>query len=127
MNATVLVVEDEADVMLTFRIILQTAGYRVVEASTGEEALLILDNLVPDAMILDLRLPGIDGWEVLAVIRQTGLLPKTPIVIASAHAHPDQRRRAEQLGCTAMFTKPFSAEELRHTLREALAPSASRR
>ena len=124
MSATVLVVEDEADVMLTFRVVLQTAGYRVIEASTGEEALSILDNLVPDAMVLDLLLPGMDGWQVLAAVRQAGLLPHTPIVIASANTHPDQRRRAKQFGCTAVFTKPFSAEELRRTLRTALAPSA---
>jgi CheY-like chemotaxis protein len=123
-SATVLVVEDEADVMLTFRIVLQTAGYQVVEASTGEEALTILDTLVPDAMILDLLLPGIDGWQVLAAIRKAGHLAQTPIIVASANAHPDQRTRAEKFGCGAVFTKPFSAEQLRLTLTTALALSA---
>jgi two-component system cell cycle response regulator/two-component system cell cycle response regulator DivK len=121
MSGTVLVVEDEADVMLTYRIILQTAGYDVVEATTGEEALSILDQLVPDAMILDLRLPGIDGWQVLATIRLAGLLATTPIVIASANALPGQQARADELGCAEVFTKPFSAETLLVTLARVLA------
>lgn len=118
---TVLVVEDEVDVMLTFRIVLQTAGHDVVEASTGEEALAILATLVPDAVILDLLLPGIDGWAVLARIRESDVLGSVPVVIASANADPDQRARAEQFGCVALFTKPFSAEALRATLDTALS------
>ncbi len=117
-----LVVEDEIDVMLTFRIVLQTAGHDVVEASTGEEALEILETLVPDAVILDLLLPGIDGWAVLARIRESDLLGSVPVVIASANADPGQQARAEQFGCAAMFTKPFSAEALRATLDKALSP-----
>ena len=70
MKGTILVVEDEPDLMLTFRIVLQTAGYVVIKASTGEDALFAIETVVPDAVILDLRLPGIDGWQVLAAIRQ---------------------------------------------------------
>ena len=122
MSDTVLVVEDEPDLMLTFRIILQTAGYSVIGASTGEDALSILETVVPDAVVLDLRLPGIDGWQVLAEIRRGNLLPDTPIVIASASAEPDQRLRAFELDCFEMLAKPFSAEDLRRTLCRLLLP-----
>jgi CheY-like chemotaxis protein len=124
MSHTVLVVEDEADVMLTFRIILETAGYVVIEASTGEDALTILETTVPAVMILDLRLPGIDGWQVLATVRQRGLLQDSPIMIASANAETEQRRRAAEFDCDEMFIKPFSAEKLLATLGRVLKPSS---
>jgi CheY-like chemotaxis protein len=120
MKGTILVVEDEPDLMLTFRIILQTSGYVVIKASTGEDALSAIETVVPDAVILDLRLPGIDGWQVLAAIRRADLFRNTPIVIASANAEAGERLRAEQLGCAEMLTKPFSAEELRGTLDRVL-------
>jgi CheY-like chemotaxis protein len=120
MKGTILVVEDEPDLMLTFRIVLQTAGYVVIKASTGEDALSAIETVVPDAVILDLRLPGIDGWQVLAAIRRVDLFRNTPIVIASANAEAGERLRAEQLGCAEMLTKPFSAEELRGTLDRVL-------
>ncbi len=120
MKGIVLVVEDEPDLMLTFRIVLKTAGYMVIDASTGEEALSALETVVPDAIILDLRLPGIDGWQVLAAIRQADLLPETPIVIASANAAADERSKAFEFGCAEMLTKPFGAEELRTTLDRVL-------
>ena|ERR1700722_17354397 len=120
MSSTVLVVEDEPDVMLTFRIVLRTAGYEVIGATTGEDALSMLDNVVPDVVILDLRLPGIDGWQVLAEIRRAGLIPETPIVIASANSDLSQRSRAQQFGCADMLTKPFSGERLRETVGSVL-------
>ena len=120
MSETVLVVEDEADLMLTFRVILQTAGYEFIGASTGEGALSILEELVPDAMVLDLGLPGIDGWQVLATIRRAKLLRDTPIVITSACAEVEQSSRAAEFDCVEMLTKPFSGEELRCVLRRML-------
>jgi CheY-like chemotaxis protein len=92
----------------------------VIKASTGEDALFAIETVVPDAVILDLRLPGIDGWQVLAAIRQVDLLRNTPIVIASANAEAGERLRAQELGCAEMLTKPFSAEELRDTLDRVL-------
>jgi len=111
MSATVLVVEDEADVMLTFRIVLQTAGYKVVEACTGEDALALLESFVPDAMIVDLRLPGIDGWQVLASIRQAGLLAHTP------HHRVSQRQpRPANKGRPVRLRRPFHQTVQRRAL-----------
>jgi len=124
MKGTVLVVEDEPDLMLTFRIVLQTAGYEVIKASSGEDALSVLATVVPDAVILDLRLPGIDGWQVLAAIRQGDRPPGMPIVIASANAEAGERIRAQEFGCSEMLTKPFSAEQLRSTLERVLTGDA---
>ncbi len=121
MTGTVLVVEDEPDLMLTFRIVLQTAGYEVIKASSGEDALRLLAEVVPDAVILDLGLPGIDGWQVLAAIRRADRFSGMAIVIASANADTGEQTRAQEFGCSEMLTKPFSAEELRSTLERVLA------
>jgi CheY-like chemotaxis protein len=128
MRGTVLVVEDEPDLMLTFRIVLQTAGYEVIKAPSGEDALRLLAKVVPDAVILDLGLPGIDGWQVLSAIRRADRLPGVPVVIASANAEAGEQRRAKEFGCSEMLTKPFSAEELRSTLERVLtgAPNGLR-
>lgn len=120
MKPSVLVVEDDPDLMLTFRVVLQTAGYMVIGVTTGEEALAALEAVEPDVMILDLCLPGIDGWEVLGAVRNDVALPKTPIVLTSANAKNGQRTRANELGCADFLDKPFSAEELWSTVDRVL-------
>ena len=121
MSATVMVVEDEPDLMLTFRIVLRTAGYDVIEASSGEEALSVLGEVLPDAVILDLRLPGMDGWQVLSEIRGGEEPPAVPILIASANAGLCEQVRANELGCSELLGKPFSPEQLRESLARVLA------
>lgn len=113
---TVLVVEDEADVMLAFRIMLETAGYGVMEASSGEQALEKLDHALPDAIVLDILLPGIDGWEVLERLRQSDRARDVPVIVATASASPEYARTAVDLRCDALLTKPFGAEEFRRTV-----------
>jgi CheY-like chemotaxis protein len=120
MSRTVLIVEDEADVMLAFRIVLETAGYEVAQAASGEQALTMLDTLTPDAIVLDIVLPGIDGWGVLERIRASGLAAEIPIVVASANASPAQQQRAADYGCAALFAKPFSAQEFVRTIHRLL-------
>jgi CheY-like chemotaxis protein len=100
------------------RIVLETAGYEVFEATTGEEALEMLGETEPDLIVLDIVLPGIDGWRVLETVRES---VDIPVILASANAHPGLRERAEQSGCRALFTKPFSAEELRRTVARILS------
>jgi CheY-like chemotaxis protein len=87
----VLLVEDEADLRLSLGLALRVAGYEVWEAATGTEALEHIgtdgDGL-PGAMLLDLRLPDVDGWEVLARLEARGLLPSLPVIVGSADADP---------------------------------------
>jgi CheY-like chemotaxis protein len=109
----ILVVDDEADVLLALRIVLETAGYDVIEASTGEEAVEIEEEHAPDLVVLDLVLPGIDGWTVLERVRARR---DVPVILASANADPGLRERAKDSGAITLFTKPFSAEELRRTI-----------
>ena len=114
MGRRILVVEDEADITLFIRIGLQHAGYDVDAASTGEEAVELLGSKTYDALVLDLRLPGMDGWEVLD--RLKALAPELPVIVASAHASPASAERAKAAGCAGYVTKPFRISELAQTL-----------
>jgi CheY-like chemotaxis protein len=126
MSATVLVVEDEADIMLTIRLSLQAQGHRVIAVGTGEEALAKFAESPPDVTILDVGLPGIDGLEVVRRVRADPKISAARIIMLSAHASGDVRRLTEALRCSAYLTKPFSTRELAATVARALgAPATS--
>lgn len=117
---TVLLVEDEPDVRLATRLLLEGAGYAVVEASGAEEALDQVENTTVDAVFLDLRLPGVDGWGVLEKLkaRSGGSLP--PVIIVSAQADPSVAARSAELGAVGYVTKPFRAVDLTQALENVL-------
>lgn len=112
MTAVVLVVDDEHDIRLLARIVLEGAGYEVREASSGQEAIALLDEGGFDVVLLDLRMSPIDGWGVLEHLREVGLVPSLPVVMLSAHADPAMAARAVELGCVGYLSKPFDTEEL---------------
>ncbi len=117
-HPTVLVVDDEVDLLFTIALSLELAGYRVVKASSGEEALGVATAESPDAIVLDLRLPGIDGWEVIRRLGQKGMFPRTPVVLLSAQVDAATAARAVDLGVHAHLAKPFSASELTGVLAQ---------
>jgi CheY-like chemotaxis protein len=125
LSATVLVVEDEPDIMLTIRLTLQAEGYRVVGVGTGEEALAAFAETPPDITVLDVGLPGIDGLEVVRRVRADPGLHGARIIMLSAHASGDVRRLTEALRCSAYLTKPFSTRQLATTVAEVLASPVS--
>ncbi|HZI38673.1 MAG TPA: response regulator [Acidimicrobiia bacterium] len=120
MSRTILVVEDEVDLLFTISLSLELNGYRVLRAASGEEALGMVDKERPDAMVLDIRLPGIDGWEVLDRLRDMGHFPATPVVLLSAQVDAATAARAVEIGCHAHLAKPFSTAELSGVLRGLL-------
>ncbi|HTC82205.1 MAG TPA: response regulator [Acidimicrobiia bacterium] len=116
MSSTVLVVDDEVDLLFTIGLSLELAGYRVLKASSGEEALAVVAAESPDAIVLDLRLPGMDGWEVIRRLGETGAFPETPVVLLSAQVDAATAARAVDLGVHAHLAKPFSASDLTRVL-----------
>ena len=120
MTATVLVVEDEVDLLFTIALSLELNGYRVVKASSGEEALGMVEKERPDAVVLDIRLPGIDGWEVISRLQEMGHFPATPVVLLSAQVDAATAARAVEIGCHAHLAKPFSTADLSGVLRDLL-------
>lgn len=119
MSKTILLVDDEPDIRFTARFMLEAEGYSLIEAPTGERALELLDETTPDAVLLDIRLPGIQGWDVLDHVRTTK--PGIPVVMMSAHSSGETMQRAMDEGSTAYLLKPFKQSELLRVLSEVTA------
>ncbi len=105
----ILVVDDEANIVELVRLYLEKEGYRVIEASNGEDALRCLEEDRPDLMILDIMLPQTDGWEVCKRARASS---KLPIVMLTARDAEVDRIVGLELGADDYVVKPFSPREL---------------
>ena len=118
MSSRVLIVDDEPDILFMIRVILRSEGYEVVGAAGVAEARAKLSEDDPDLVLLDLRLPDGEGWDVLRDLRDAGKLERVPVVILSAHASPRTIRRALDEGASGYVTKPFITSELVGAVRE---------
>ena len=98
--------------------VLVKEGFEVISAENGEEALEIFKREEPDLVILDLKMPKIDGMEVLRSIKETN--PKTPVIMIPAHGSTDLAVEAMKIGALDYISKPFDIEELRVIIRKAL-------
>ena len=116
----ILAVDDEADILLIIGVILRSCGHEVLEATTGEMALEILERERPDAMLLDMRMPGLNGLEVLERLRDTRRITWLPVIMVSAYSNQSTWDRARELGCKGFVTKPFFPDQLIGVLEEVL-------
>jgi DNA-binding response OmpR family regulator len=106
-RACILVVDDDVKILRLLRISLTIAGYEVVTAASGGEALQLQESEKPDVMLLDMFMPTMDGFEVLRRLRAASDLP---VIACSAHA--SNCEKALQLGATDFLAKPFIPNEL---------------
>jgi DNA-binding response OmpR family regulator len=109
MSKTVLVVDDELEIVRFVRAYLEDAGYRVVIAGEGQEALFVARHEKPDLVILDLMMPGMDGWDFIRRYRQER---NTPIVVLTARVEESDQVLGLELGADDYITKPFSPRAL---------------
>jgi DNA-binding response OmpR family regulator len=109
---TILVIEDEKDIRNLILRILELEGYRALEAGDGKTGLEIIKKGPVDMVILDIRLPGIDGWDVLYEIRRNPIFSTTPVIILTATVEIAQRRKALKMGANLYLIKPLSAHIL---------------
>ena len=119
-NKTILIIEDEADLRVFASRLLKLEGYAVIAAADGEDGLTRLRENEVDLVLLDLRLPGRDGWSVLSEIKRDRRLGSTPVIIFSASVASPQYRKAYAMGATDYLTKPLSAAMLRRRISRAL-------
>ena len=118
MKARILVVDDETEIRRSVRMILEYEGHDVQEASSGPEALALVQREAPDLVFLDIKMPGMDGLEVLQKMREVN--EALPIVIISGHATVSTAVEATKLGAFDFIEKPLSSERVLVTIRNAL-------
>ena len=111
-EVTVLLVEDTEDNRFMMKRLLEMSGYRVVEATNGEEAVKVAEAECPGLILMDLSLPMIDGLAATRLIRKLPKCQKTPIIAVSAHDTSDFLAEAIEAGCNSYITKPIDFNEL---------------
>ncbi len=108
----VLVVDDDVSILDTVTAILSQEGYAVTGAASGEEALALLRTWHPTLVLLDMRMPVMDGWTVARLMRENGI--HVPIVVMTAAENA--RRWADEIGADAYLAKPFALDDLLNTV-----------
>lgn len=122
--ALILLVDDYADGREMYADALTFGGFRVIEAATGVEALALATERLPDLILMDLSLPGLDGWEVTARLKQAPRTKHLRIIALTAHALDGERERAERAGCDGFISKPCLPDELIARVSGFLAASS---
>ncbi len=123
MTRTILVVDDEPDILLAARLMLEAAGYVVIEAASSAEALALVEAQETDleAVFLDLRMPWLDGWGVLKELRAKGI-SHLPVIVLSAYCDPFAVEQSTELGAVGYISKPFQTADLTRALEAVLEP-----
>lgn len=116
----VLVVDDEPDVLLLCRVNLEFEGYTVIDAQDGEQALEKVRLEKPDIILLDVMMPGMDGWEVLASLKEDPTTSEIPVVMLTAKVRELDQIHGLTQGAIDYVNKPFNPIALSRTIREAL-------
>lgn len=117
---TVLVVDDHAPMRTLCRVNLEVAGFRVLEAADGDEALVAVSVDRPDVILLDIMMPRVSGWEVAAALIADRSTDRIPIIFITARSAVPDRIRALELGAQAYLTKPFDPAGLATTVTRVL-------
>lgn len=117
---TVLSVDDDVELQKLVKGFLETKGYRVITSQDGWDAIRQIIVEKPDAVVMDLEMPKLDGLHTLETLRATGITDHTPILVASAHADADTILKTVKLGAEDFIVKPFSFEDLSKRLEQLL-------
>ena len=111
-SARILIVEDDPNILESLRFILQRAGFEIETVTDGSEALDRVRHRQFSAVVLDIMLPRMNGFEVLKAVRSDPALAALPVIVLTAKGQTNDRRMAESIGASAFITKPFSNSEL---------------
>ncbi|MCY0875961.1 MAG: response regulator [Firmicutes bacterium] len=122
MQKQVLVVDDQFGIRVLLQEVLEREGYEVLLAGSGMEALQIVGKHEPDLVLLDMKIPGMDGIEILTNIRKTH--PHLKVVMMTAYGELDLVKEASALDAIGHFTKPFDIDELRAFVKKEIGGSA---
>ena len=120
MGKRILVIEDQEDNRRILRDLLTSVGYEIIEAVTGEEGVAMAETSRPDLILMDIQLPGIDGYEATRRVRAHPALRQVPIIAVTSYALSGDDVKAMEAGCTDYVPKPFSPRGLLAKVREYL-------
>ena len=115
---SILVVDDSPDSREMLVEYLRFRGFEISDATNGEQAIAVARDVRPDMILMDLSMPGIDGWEATRQLKADPLTSHTVIVAVSAHAFPPARQAAKNAGCDAFILKPYDLGVLADALHE---------
>jgi CheY-like chemotaxis protein len=121
--STILIVEDDEDSRYVYGIVLEDHGFSVAMARSGDEGLRLARETRPQAILMDVSIPGMDGWTVTQRLKRDPETVGIPVIIITAHAFPEDVARARQVGCDSFLTKPC---EPRRVLEEVVRVLATR-
>jgi two-component system, cell cycle response regulator DivK len=120
MSRRILVVDDQEDNRRILRDLLTANGFQIIEALTGEEAVTRAETEMPDLILMDIQLPGIDGYEATRQIKARPALRTTPLIVVTSYALSGDDAKAFAAGADAYVAKPFSPRALLAKVREFL-------
>jgi two-component system cell cycle response regulator DivK len=121
----VLLVEDNEDNRTIYSTVLRYLGYQVIEAVDGLQAIALARSERPDIVLMDISIPGIDGWEATRVLREDPATRAIPIVALTAHALADDRERAAKAGFTSYLAKPIEPNAVVAEVRRLIGPAGT--
>jgi CheY-like chemotaxis protein len=116
-NSSILVIDDDPSILSTVMDILEFEGFPVATASNGAEGLRCVEQARPALVLLDMRMPVVDGWEFARMLRERGIA--LPIIVMTAAQ--DARRWAQEIGATGYLAKPFDLTDLVDTVKRLAA------
>jgi DNA-binding response OmpR family regulator len=120
MSKTVLIADDEPNIVISLEFLLEKDGYRVLVARDGNEALEAIEREVPDLVLLDVMLPRLSGYDVCQRIRQNAAWAKMRVIMLTARGREVEVTKGLALGANAYVTKPFSTRDLLDQVRRQL-------
>jgi CheY-like chemotaxis protein len=116
----VLVIEDSASVRRLIEVCLRVLDVTISSVSDGLQGLTAVKEIDPEVVVLDIGLPGLDGWEVLSQLREDEETAHLKVLVLTAHAQPEMADKAAQGGADAFMTKPFRPSDLREQVEKLL-------
>lgn len=122
-----LLVEDNEDNRIIYSTLLRHLGYTVVEAEDGVQAIALARSERPDVILMDISIPGMDGWEATRILRQDPATKEIPIIALTAHALADDREKASAVGFTSYLAKPVEPRAVVAEVRRWLGGGAGAR
>ena len=116
----ILIVEDNPVNLELFQDLIELEGYEVVSAITGREAIEKAKREMPDIILMDIQLPGMDGWEATTILKKTPETKDIPIIALTAHAMEGDKGKAFDLGCDSYISKPINTRTFISDIKKVL-------